>query len=144
MPRPDPRRPREGQESLFPAPTTRDDIRLNTGRHQLAFNDALNSAYDQGHITDLDGALASTLMAGAWALDAFEAQNKPYGPTKILDQMVNALREARMTPDSRGDATDEALQELLAGLADPDDEAGEEVNDDASATALPHTAQPEQ
>ena len=122
MPRPDPRRPREGQRSLFPEPTSKDDMRLNQGRHQLAFSEALDRAYDDGHLSDVDGALSSTLMAGAWALDAFEAQNKPYGPTKIIDQLVAALREARLTPDSRGDSTDEAIQELLAGLGDPDDE----------------------
>ena len=139
MPRPNPRRPREGQESLFPSPTSKDDMRLNEGRHQLAFHEALNVAYDAGHITDTDGALSSVLMAGAWALDAFEAQNKPYGPTKLVDQLVAALREARMTPDSRGDATDEAIQELLAGLADPDDEEG----DDASETPLSHSSESE-
>ena len=73
--------------------------------------------------------LASTLMAGAWALDAFEAQNKPYGPTKLIDQLVAALREARLTPDSRGDATDDAIQELLADLGAADDE---QVETDAS------------
>jgi len=138
MPRPNPRRPREGQDSLFPEPTTKDDMRLNTGRHQSAFNDALDKAYDDGHITEVDGALASTLMAGAWALDAFESQNKPYGPTKILDQMVNALREARLTPDSRGDDTDAAIADLLNGLGAPDG-----GDDDDSETALPHTAESE-
>lgn len=138
MPRPNPRRPREGQESLFPSPTTKDDMRLNRGRHQLAFNDALNRAFDDGHITEVDGALASTLLAGAWALDAFESQNKPYGPTKLLDQMVNALREARMTPDSRGDDTDAAIAELLNGLGAPDG-----GDDDDSDTPLPHAAESE-
>lgn len=138
MPRPNPRRPRDGQDSLFPEPTTKDDMRLNSGRHQLAFNDALDKAFDDGHITEVDGALASTLLAGAWALDAFESQNKPYGPTKILDQMVNALREARMTPDSRGDDTDAALADLLNGLAAPDG-----GDDDDSETPLPHGAQSE-
>ena len=122
MPRPDPRRPREGQESLFPPPTSKDDMLLNSGRHQVAFNEALDRAYQSGHLAETDGALASTLMAGAWALDAFEAQNKPYGPTKLIDQLVNALREARLTPDSRGDATDDAIQALLADLAAADDE----------------------
>lgn len=138
MPRPNPRRPREGQDSLFPEPTTKDDMRLNNGRHQLAFNDALNKAFDDGHITEVDGALASTLLAGAWALDAFESQNKPYGPTKILDQMVNALREARMTPDSRGDDTDAALADLLNGLGAPDG-----GDDDDSETPIPHAAESE-
>lgn len=136
MPRPDPRRPRQGQEALFPSPTSKDDMRLDQGRHQLAFNDALNHAYDAGHITDTDGALASTLMGAAWALDAFESQNKPYGPTKIIDQVVNALREAKMTPESRGDATDEALAELLQGLAEPDGEVDDGTGE--SDTALSH------
>lgn len=139
MPRPNPRRPREGQDSLFPAPSTKDDMRLNSGRHQLAFNDALNKAYDDGEINDLDGALASTLLAGAWALDAFESQNKPYGPTKIIDQLVNALREAHMTPDSRGDSTDAAIADLLTGLATPD--AG--GDSDEPTTALPYPAESE-
>lgn len=138
MPRPDPRRPREGQESLFPAPTTKDDMRLNSGRHQSAFNDAINRAFDDGHITELDGALASTLMAGAWALDAFESQNKPYGPTKIIDQLVAALKAARMTPDSRGDQTDEAIAELLNGLGAPDG-----GDDESSETAIPYPAESE-
>lgn len=123
MPRPDPRRPREGQDSLFPAPTTGDDMRLNRGRHQLAFHEALDAAHDAGHIDRVDGALASVLMAGAWALDAFEAQNRPYGPTKIVDQLTAALREAHMTPDSRATDTeaDERLAALLQELGTPDE-----------------------
>lgn len=121
MPRPDPRRPQAGQEPLFPPPTTKDDIRLNTGRHQLAFNEALNHAYDQGHIADVDGALASALMASAWSLDAFEAQNKPYGSTKLLSQIVEALREAHMTPDSRGTDTDDKIAALVAELSESED-----------------------
>lgn len=140
MPRPDPRRPREGQQPLFAPPTTSDDMRLNAGRHQLAFNESLNAAFDSGYMGKEDGALASALMNAAWAMDAFEAQNKPYGPTKLLDQVVAALREAKMTPDARGDSTDDDLRELLAGLGAPDDEL--DGIDDGTA-ALPHAAESE-
>lgn len=121
MPRPDPRRPREGQEALFPAPTTGDDMRLGTARHQAAFHDALNEAYDRGTMDAMDGALASTLMAGAWALDSFEAQNKPYGPSKLIDPILNALRAACMTPDTRPDDGQDTLAELLREISAPDE-----------------------
>ena len=64
----------------------------------------------------MDEGLETVLRAGAWALDSFESQNKPYGPTKIIDQMVAALREARMTPESRDVATDDEIKDLLHGL----------------------------
>lgn len=121
MPRPDPRRPRDGQEPLFPSPTTKDDMRLDTGRHQLAFADALHRAYDDGTMTETDGALASTLLAAAWSMDAFEAQNKPYGSTKLLSQVVEALHEAHMTPESRGTDTDDRIAALVDELARAED-----------------------
>lgn len=120
MPRPNPRRPREGQDALFPAPTTSDDMRLGTARHQAAFHAALDEAHDRGEIDAMDGALASTLMAGAWALDSFEAQNKPYGPSKIIDPILNALRAAHMTPDTRVSDTEDKISALLEEIATPD------------------------
>nr|DAI73900.1 MAG TPA: hypothetical protein [Caudoviricetes sp.] len=125
MPRPNPYRPREGQYSLMPEPSTRDDVRDNRGRHSAAFAAALDRAYDDGIIGEADGALASTLLAGAWALDSFEAQNKPYGPSKTIDPILAALRAAQMTPDSRADDTDENIEALLQELAAPDSEPAE-------------------
>lgn len=125
MPRPNPYRPREGQYSLIPEPASRDAVRENRGRHSVAFAAALDRAHDDGIIGEADGALASTLLAGAWALDSFEAQNKPYGPSKVIDPILAALRAAQMTPDSRADDTDENIEALLQELAAPDSEPAE-------------------
>lgn len=113
MPRPDPRRPREGQEALFAPPTTSDDMRVNRGRHSNAMTAALHHAHDRGLIDDIDQGLATVLLSGAWALDSFEAQNKPYGPSKMIEPMLNALQAAGMTPDARGTQTDDHIQDLL-------------------------------
>lgn len=113
MPRPDPRRPREGQEALFPPPTNADDMLINRGRHSTAMASALDRAKQDGLLADVDDGLATVLLAGAWALDSFEAQNKPYGPSKMMEPMLNALQAAGMTPDARGTQTDNHIQELL-------------------------------
>ena len=86
------------------------------GRHSEAMDRALAAAQDQDAIAEIDEGLQTVLRAGAWSLDAFEAQNKPYGPTKIIDQLVGALREARMTPDSRDVATDDEIKDILNAL----------------------------
>lgn len=113
MPRKNPRRPREGQEALFAPPTSNDDMLVNRGRHANAMGAALTQAHEQGLIDDIDQGLATVLLAGAWALDSFEAQNKPYGPSKMIEPMLNALTAACMTPQARGSETDDHIQELL-------------------------------
>lgn len=120
MPRPDPKRPREGQDALFDTVAVQLPDKVLRGRHSEAVDRAIAAAAAQGAVDDVDDALLTVVRAGAWALDAFEAQNKPYGPSKILDPMVAALREARMTPDSRVAATDDSIKELLSELATPD------------------------
>lgn len=119
MPRPDPNRPRAGQESLFEREAVQEPDMILRGRHSEAMDRALNAARQSDAVDDVDDGLATVLRAGAWSLDAFEKQNKPYGPTKIIDQMVVALREAHMTPDSRAQATDDNIKELLHGLGTP-------------------------
>lgn len=117
MPRPDPRRPRENQAALFAAPpTNKDAVLADQGRHSQAFRAAIRAANEAGHLEEIDGALASSLIAAAWSLDQFEAQNKPYGSTKLLQPIVEALREARMTPDSRQTETEDHIAELVADL----------------------------
>ena len=123
MPRPDPRRPREGQQDLFePLAVHRPDS-VPRGRHSEAMDRAIAAGREAGQLDDLDDGLATVLRAGATALDMLEAQNKPYGPAKLLDPMVAALREARMTPDSRQTDTDDNIKDLLDELARPDDDA---------------------
>lgn len=119
MPRPDPRRPREGQESLFEAEAVKKPDQVLRGRHSVAMDRAIGAAQDQGALDAVDDGLITVLRASAWSLDSFESQNKPYGPSKIIDPLVNALREARLTPDSRAQATDDSIKELLYDLGSP-------------------------
>lgn len=116
MPRPDPKRPREGQLGLFEKQAIKEPDMVLRGRHSEAMDRALAAAQDQDAIAEIDEGLQTVLRAGAWSLDSFEAQNKPYGPTKIIDQLVGALREARMTPDSRDVATDDEIKDILNAL----------------------------
>lgn len=58
-------------------------------------------------------ALQTVVRSCGWALDCFEAQNKPYGPAKLVPAAVEALRELKLTPAAQADETDEKLRELL-------------------------------
>lgn len=117
MGRPDPRRPRAGQTDLFEDVAIAKPDKVLRGRHSEAMDRALDAARDQGAISEVDDGLATVLRAGAWSLDAFEKQNKPYGPSKIIDAMVAALTAANMTPGARAEATDDSIKELLNELA---------------------------
>ncbi|WP_147291502.1 hypothetical protein [Corynebacterium senegalense] len=86
------------------------------GRHSEAIDRAIAAAKANDLLDDVDDALLTVLRAGGWALDSFESQNKPYGPSKVIDPLVNALREAHLTPDSRAESTDESIKELLHDL----------------------------
>lgn len=119
MPRPDPNRPRAGQESLFEAEAVKRPDQVLRGRHSDAMDRAIAAARSGDLLDDVDDGLLTVLRSAAWSLDSFEAQNKPYGPSKLLDPLVNALREAHLTPDSRAEATDDSIKELLHDLAAP-------------------------
>lgn len=122
MPRPDPRAPGADQESLFDPPTTKDSQRLDGGRHTRAMSGALEAARNAGLIDAIDEGLGSVLLSSAWSLDSFEAQNKPYGPSKLVPAVVEALREARMTPDSRQTDTEDHIEDLVRELATAEDD----------------------
>lgn len=132
MPRPDPRAPGEGQESMFPDDSV---FNVNTkaqahrGRISTEVEAAFTAARAADLVTDVDRALMAVVRHGAWAMDNFEASNKPYGAAKLTQPVVEALRELGLTPASRADATDEDLRELLqqiatptTGVSGPDDE----------------------
>ncbi|MCQ4120415.1 hypothetical protein [Rhodococcus tibetensis] len=89
------------------------------GRHSEAVERALAAAERRHMVEDVDEALLVAVRAGAWALDTFEAENKPYGPSKLLTPYIEALREARLTPDSRATETDDNLKGLLDALGTP-------------------------
>ena len=116
MPRPDPRRPRAGQLGIFEEQAVKKPDQVLRGRHSEAMDRAIMAAQDQDALSAIDEGFQTVLSAGAWSLDVFESQNKPYVPTKIIDGMVAALREARMTPDSRDVATDDEIKDLLHEL----------------------------
>lgn len=127
MPRPDPRRPRDGQIDLFEdAPIKRPD-KLTRGRHSEAMDAAIRAAEERDLVDDVDKGILTTLRAGAWALDSLEASEHHYGTAKLLQPLLEVLREARMTPESRQTASDDAVAELL-----------KELNSDDPAP--PHTA----
>lgn len=132
MPRPDPTRPRAGQLGLFETEAVKQPDQVLRGRHSEAMDRALVAAKEQDALGVIDDGLVTVLRAGAWSLDAFESQNKPYGPSKIIEPMVNALREARLTPDSRAAAADDEVKALLEALADDED-------DDTHTAPAPHT-----
>lgn len=135
MPRPDPKQPGPGQDSLdldierTAVPRAGQVLR---GRHSKAMDEAIAAARDAELVGDVDKGLTTVLRASAWALDSMERSGHHYGPAKLLPGITEALREAHMTPESRQTDTDAAIMQLLADLAavDSDDDA-----------ALPDTAQ---
>lgn len=120
MPRPDPRAPGAGQESMFEAVPVQTPGKVLRGRHSQAVDEALAAAREAGVVEPMDNALATFVRSAAWAVDAFESQNRPYGPAKLLAPVTEALRELRMTPDSRQSDTDDQIKELLDDLAAAD------------------------
>lgn len=117
MPRPDPRAPGAGQSPLFDPPTTADSMRIDGGRHTRNMTGALRAAQDAGLMDTIDDGLATVLLGGAWALDKHEAMNQSYGPSKVIPALVEALREARMTPDARQTQTEDKIAALVNDLA---------------------------
>ena len=137
MPRPDPRAPGAGQDELFEPTEMKAVKRTGTvlrGRHSVAGDKALEAARSAELIADVDGALASVVRAGMWALDQAEASggSAMYVPSKVMQPLTEALRELHMTPDSRGTDTEGSIAELAAQLG------AIKVDDDEPA--LPDTA----
>ncbi|MGV0868462.1 hypothetical protein [Corynebacterium kalidii] len=122
MPRQDPKAPAHGQDALFDPPTTKDSQRTDGGRHTRAMAGSLEAARTAGLIDAIDEGLATVLLHGAWALDSFEAQNKPYGASKTVPAIVEALRESRMTPDARATETEDRIADLVTELSTAEDD----------------------
>lgn len=131
MPRPDPRAPGVGQMDIFEDKAIKNPFKLTRGRHSEAMDRALDAARSHDLVDELDEGLLTLLRSGAWALDVLELENKSWGPAKMIPPMIEALREARLTPDSRQSASDDAVATLLEELKDDDDDC---------TTAPPHTA----
>lgn len=129
MGRPDPRAPGENQIDLFENKPVRNPNNLTRGRHSEAMDTAIEAARSRELVDDIDKGLLTVLRSGAWALDVLELENRPYGPAKLINPMVEALREAHLTPESRAQETNDAVSTLLNKLSE---------EDDVNATA-PHT-----
>lgn len=96
--------------------------KLRRGRHSKAIDDALTAARAAHLVEAIDGAAASAARHAFWAMDSFEAENKPYGPSKLLPAVTELLRELRMTPDARQSDMDDSLKDLINELSDTDPE----------------------
>ena len=128
MPRPDPNRPREGQLHLFEDTPYKMRDKLLRGRHSDAMDTAIQAAEARDLVDDIDKGLLTVLRSGAWALDSLEASSHHYGTAKLIGPMIEALREARMTPESRQVASDDAVAALLEELNDDDATASHATN----------------
>lgn len=128
MPRPDPKRPRAGQIDLFEDVPLKHPDKLTRGRHSEAMDTAIDAARSRDLVDDVDKGLLTVLRSGAWALDSLEASEHHYGIAKLMLPMVDALREARMTPESRQVAADDAVATLLEELNDDDATASHATN----------------
>lgn len=133
MPRPDPKAPGDGQESMFEALPTSSRGHVLRGRHSEAVDTALNAARAAGALEDIDEAMATFVRSAAWAVDKFEKSGLPYGPAKLLQPVTEALRELRMTPESRQSDTDDSIKELLNDLAAADADPEVPHREDAGA-----------
>lgn len=131
MPRPDRHAPKDGQSELFQLGTTA--ATPANARHSLAFMRAITAATDHGLLEDVDEAIASVALAGAWSLDQFEAQNKPYGPSKIVGELREVLASMGMTPEARNSATEANIGDLVDRLAAMDE-------DEHGDAAAPHSS----
>ena len=129
MPRPPVRKPGEGQADMFADDEDFKRFTVNTGaqehrgRVSAEIDAAFAAATEQELVREEHRALMAIVRHGGWAMDNFEASNKPYGAAKLTQPVVEALRELGLTPASRADATDEDLRELLAQIATPTTEA---------------------
>ena len=125
MPRPDPKAPGPGQGDMFADDDDFKRFKVNEpaqshrGRISTEIDAAFAAAEEQELIRDEHRALMAVVRHGGWAMDNFEATNKPYGASKLIPGMTEALRELNLTPAAQADAVDDSLKELLHGIAQP-------------------------
>lgn len=130
MPRPDPKAPGMGQDTLDLGIERTGDERTGQvlrGRHSKAMDRALTAARNAELLAEVDEGLATTARACAWALDTFEKRGQAYGPAKLVPAITEALRELHMTPESRQADMDTEIADLLRDL-------GTVATDDAEGT----------
>lgn len=133
MPRPDPRAPQEGQESLFAEaiPRARPG-QLVRGRHSTAVDGALDAARAAELIRPEHEGLATFVRHAAWTADMIEHQQRPTAKASatLVSAVSEAVRELGLTPAAAADETNEALLSLLDQIATPTSDYGD--------TEIPH------
>lgn len=90
------------------------------GRHEEAVERAIEVARRDGYVTEADEAAVTLLLAGAKSMDVAEDTGKPYLAAQTIPPMLAVLQDLRMTPASRDTKEGDALDELIANLADPE------------------------
>ena len=132
MPRPDPREPKFGQESLFDAPeATAAKLagQVARGRHSEAVDRSIIAAHRRGLIEDVDEAAVTLLRAVGTNADEAERVHDLWALSKLLPGANDLLDRLHMTPAARITETDDALAELV----DKMQAAHAEVDDDDDA-----------
>lgn len=130
--------PGEGQTSMF----ADDEFRKFTvnraaqdhrGRISTETDAALDAAKSEDLIRPEHGALVAIVRHAAWAMDNFEATNKPYGAAKLIPGATEALRELKLTPAAQADETGENIDALMRLMG----AGGSVERDDSSVSDAP-------
>ena len=133
MPRPDPREPKFGQDSLFDAPEATGAKlagQVTRGRHSEAVDRSIIAAHRRGLIEDVDEAAVTLLRAVGTNADEAERVHDLWALSKLLPGAVELLDRLQMTPAARQtDETDAAIVELV----DKMQAASAEVDEDDDA-----------
>ncbi|MFR9919936.1 hypothetical protein ACL1G5_10285 [Corynebacterium striatum] len=100
------------QDALFAPPA----VARNAGRHETELERTITAARTADMVVDLDDALVSLARSLAWALDAAEAEGKPYAVAQVAGPYREVLEALRLTPINRLAEANDELANALAEL----------------------------
>ena len=125
MPRPDPRAPKLGQQSLFDVEATATKVngQVTRGRHSEAIDRSIHAAYTKGYIEDVDEAAVTLLRAIGTNFDEAERQRDLWAVSKALPGAVDLLDRLHMTPESRVTEGEDEMSGLIRELMSAEREA---------------------
>ena len=125
MPRPDPRAPKLGQQSLFDDEPTAAKVngQVTRGRHSEAIDRSIHAAYTKGYIEDVDEAAVTLLRAIGTNFDEAERQRDLWAVSKALPGAVDLLDRLHMTPESRAVEEENEMSGLIRQMMQVGEEA---------------------
>lgn len=125
MPRPDPRAPKLGQQSLFDDEPTATKVngQVTRGRHSEAIDRSIHAAYSKGYIEDVDEAAVTLLRAIGTNFDEAERQRDLWAVSKALPGAVDLLDRLHMTPESRAVEEENEMSGLIREMMSAEREA---------------------